>query len=89
MEASHHAIRTFTLIVLNEGYRMSEDWGYLLVELPLGEGFKEITTRIFEYAWLDDQNAIYGGFNYVHVFFLSIFVIIDFSTGSRLPKRLF
>jgi hypothetical protein len=33
---------------------MSEDRGYLLVELPLGEGLEEIATSICEYAWLYD-----------------------------------
>ena len=67
MQASHHTIRGFTLIVLDEGYCMSEDWGYLLVELPLGEGFEEIASRIFEDSGLDYQDAINGGFDYVHL----------------------
>ena len=46
---------------------MSEDWGYLLVELPLGEGFEEIASRIFEDSGLDYQDAINGGFDYVHL----------------------
>ena len=61
MQASHHAIRGFTLIVLDEGY-----FSYLLIELPLGEGFEEVATSIFEYAGLDYQDAIDGGFDNVH-----------------------
>lgn len=61
MQASHHAISGFTLIVLNKGYL-----SYLLVELPLGEGFEEVATRIFEYTGLDYQDAIDGGFDNVH-----------------------
>ena len=62
MEATHHAIGGFTLIIQDEGYL-----SYLLIELPLGEGFKEIATRIFEDSGLDYQDAINGGFDYVHL----------------------
>jgi hypothetical protein len=37
VQASHHAIRGFTLIILDKGHCMTEDWGYFLIELPLGE----------------------------------------------------
>ena len=74
VQAAHYTIGGFTLIILDEGYRMSEDWGHLLIELSLRDGFEEIASRIFENAGLNYQNAIYGGFDYVHVFFLSISV---------------
>ena len=74
MQATHHTIRGFTLIVLDEGYCMSEDWGYLFVELSLGEGFEEVASGVGKYAGLNYQDAIYSGFDYVHVFFLSILV---------------
>ena len=89
MEASHHAIRGFTLIVLNKGYCMSEDWGYLLVELPLGEGFEEVSTSVFEYAGLNYQDAIYSGFDYVHVFlviYLGLLNLIDLSTSVEMTR---
>ena len=53
---------SFTLVILYEGYRT-----YLFIELPLGEGFEEIASRIFKYAGLDSHYAVYGGFDYIHM----------------------
>ena len=75
MESTHHTIPGHTLVVLDKGYRMSEDGGYLLVKLPLGEGLEEITTSICEYAWLNNHDTIYCGFYYVHIILVSSFKI--------------
>lgn len=51
---------------------MSKDRSYLLIELPLGEGFKEIATGILENTRFYDYYAIYGGFDYIHCFIISL-----------------
>lgn len=47
---------------------MANNRSYILVKLSLGEIFEEITTRVFKYVWLNNYNAINGGFNYFHYF---------------------
>ncbi len=54
MKTTHDAVSRHTLVVLHEIYCMSKDWCHLLIELPLGEGLKEIASGILEDAWLYD-----------------------------------
>ena len=43
MKATHYAIRGFAFVILNKDNRSN-----LLVEILLGEGFEEVTARIFK-----------------------------------------
>ena len=61
VEASHDAIGGTGFVVLNEF-----DFGNLLVEFPLGEGFEEIAAGVFEDAGLDDDRAVNFCMNYIH-----------------------
>ena len=66
MESTHHTIPGHTLVVLDKGYRMSEDGGYLLVKLPLGEGLEEIATGILKDLRFEDQYSFNTCFYYFH-----------------------
>ena len=52
VQAPHDAVRGLALVVLDEN-----DGSYLLVELALREGLKEIATGVFEDSWFDDDHA--------------------------------
>ena len=47
---------------------MSQDWGYLLFKLSLTEALEEVATSITEEAWLNNEDAIYISFDYIHCF---------------------
>ena len=49
---------------------MSQDWGYLLFKLSLAEVLEEVATSITEEAWLNNEDAIYISFDYIHCCFI-------------------
>ena len=61
METAHHAVSGFALVVLNKF-----DWLHFLIKLPLGEGFGEIATTVFEDTWLDNQQTVNRSLDNVH-----------------------
>ena len=68
MQASHHTIRTHTLIILTEVNTVSQNWGNLLFKLSLAEALEEVATSITEEAWLNNENAFNTCFDYIHCF---------------------
>ena len=55
---------------------MSQDWGYLLFKLSLTEALEEVATSITEEAWLNNEDAIYISFDYIHCFCLNLCSLI-------------
>ena len=53
MEAAHYAVGGTGFVVLYEIYL-----SYFLIEFTLGEGFKEIASRILEDPWLYDYDSL-------------------------------
>ena len=68
VEAAHDTVAGHRLVVLNEYDGMSV-LGYsdLFVKFPLGEAFKEISSRISEYPWFENHGAVYMCLDYFHV----------------------
>ena len=56
---------------------MSQDWGYFLIEFSLREALEEITTRVFEEAWLNNEYAFNISFDYIHCFNLCSLIRIS------------
>ena len=54
MQSSHYTIAGHTFIVLYEINGMPKDRSHLLIELPLGEAFKELASLITKDLWLYD-----------------------------------
>ena len=54
MQTTHHAILGHTFIILHKVYI-----AHFFFELSLRKTFKEITTSITKYLWLNDIHAFY------------------------------
>ena len=80
METSQHSIRRLGFIVLDETH-----FTYLIIEIPLREGFKEITPGVFEHAWLDYDYARDFCLNYIHILLIYLLLYISnaFSRTTR------
>ena len=70
VQASHDAIAAHRLVVLAEVNTVSQDWGYFLFKLSLAETLEEVATSITKEAWLNNEYAIYIGFDYIHCFLI-------------------
>ena len=67
MQATHHTIRTHTLVVLAELHLVAYQWLYLLFKLSLARALEEIATSISKKAWFNDEHALNICFYYVHI----------------------
>ena len=74
MQASHHTIAAHRLVILAEVNTVSQDWGNLLFKLPLAEALEEVATSVTEEAWLNNENAFYFCFDYIHDSNLSSYI---------------
>ena len=63
VETSHHAIGTHAFVVLDKVHGTN-----LLIELALGEGFKEISAGILEYTGFKDKQSLNACLNYFHLY---------------------
>lgn len=68
VQAAQHAVRRFTLVVLHEGDVQPRLTGELLGVVTL----EKVSALVAKYFWLDDENSLYFGFDYVHWFALLI-----------------
>ena len=66
MQATHHTIRTHTLIVLAELHLVAHQWLHLLFKLTLAEALEEIATSISKQARFNDEHALNISLNYFH-----------------------
>ena len=88
MQASHYAIAAHRLVVLAEVYTVSQDWGNLFFKLSLAEALEEVATSITEEAWLNNENAFYFCFYYIHDSNLSSYIrFFRKPTRPSLPLR--
>ena len=53
---------------------MPQDWGNLFFKLSLAEALEEVATRVAEEAWLNNENAFYFCFYYIHDSNLSSYI---------------
>ena len=44
---------------MHEVDTMPKDGRYFLVKFPLRKALEEVTAGVFEYAWLNDEHAVY------------------------------
>ena len=47
---------------------MSQDKSYILINFSLAEALEEVATSITAEAWLNNEDAIYISFDYIHCF---------------------
>ena len=67
VQTSHHAIAAHSLVVLAEVNTVSQDWGNLLLKLSLAEALEEVTTRVAEEAWFNNEYSFYICLNNIHI----------------------
>ncbi len=62
VESTKHSEYRTALVVLQEPCR-----GYILIKLPLGEGFKKISARVGKDPRLKDEHTLYICFYVFHI----------------------
>ena len=87
VQATHYAIATHRLVVLAEVNTVSQDRRDLLFKLSLAETLEEVATSITEEAWLNNEDAIYIGFDYIHCSNLNSYIRFFRITPSLFSQR--